>query len=308
MRLLLCLIVAVLYSWPISAAESGSTVSQSEDEAAWQLQLQDAQRRLEETLAEIARLSNALGQDAARSVRMALDQRAALGIHITTGPESQSDGVKVLGLSPGGGAESAGVKQGDLIIAIDGKQLAADAQGSPQRKLLDYLETVEPGSKVVLTVRRDDKELRLDVETGTIPSLPQRIVGHVGGFLANPHRRGMPYWIASAMSDLELVELTEQLGAYFGADDGVLVVRAPEGNAYGLNDGDVILSIDGRKPSSPNHALRILHSYEAGERIKLEILRHKRKKTLSAQIPAITGAPPLPPPPRSLAPAIRHDT
>jgi len=85
--------------------------------------------------------------------------------------------------------------------------------------------------------------------------------------------------------NMELAPLTERLGSYFGTDEGLLVVRAPEGEELQLEDGDVILNIDGRKPTSVAHAMRILGSYESGEDLKIEIMRDKRKRTINLEIP-----------------------
>jgi S1-C subfamily serine protease len=85
--------------------------------------------------------------------------------------------------------------------------------------------------------------------------------------------------------DLELVEVNEGLGKYFGTDSGVLVVSAPESDVLQLQDGDVIRSIDGREPTSVKHAMRILGSYQPGEKLKLEIMRDKRSRTLEIEIP-----------------------
>jgi S1-C subfamily serine protease len=85
---------------------------------------------------------------------------------------------------------------------------------------------------------------------------------------------------------MELVELNEGLGKYFGTDEGLLVVSAPESNALQLEDGDVIKSIDGREPKSVGHAMRILGSYQAGETLELSIMRDKRRKKLEIEMPA----------------------
>src|SRR5207253_125328 len=49
--------------------------------------------------------------------------------------------------------------------------------------------------------------------------------------------------------------------------------------------GDVILSIAGRKPTSPSHAMRILHSYEAGETVSLDIVRKQKRMTVTWKVP-----------------------
>ena len=85
-------------------------------------------------------------------------------------------------------------------------------------------------------------------------------------------------------SDLDLVALTPALGAYFGTDKGLLVVRAPEDATLGLADGDVILEIGGREPQTPEHAVRILASFEPGETLHLTIMRKQRRETLEVRI------------------------
>lgn len=87
----------------------------------------------------------------------------------------------------------------------------------------------------------------------------------------------------------ELVPLTPKLGQYFGIDKGLLVVRAPADARLKLEDGDVIVDIDGRVPSSPAHALRILGSYQAGEQLKLNVLRMKKRLSFDITIPEDTG-------------------
>ena len=82
---------------------------------------------------------------------------------------------------------------------------------------------------------------------------------------------------------MELATLTPRLGSYFGSDKGVLVVRAPADGALKLEDGDVILAIDGREPSSGSHATRILSSYQPGEKMTLRILRQHKTLQLEAR-------------------------
>jgi hypothetical protein len=96
---------------------------------------------------------------------------------------------------------------------------------------------------------------------------------------------GMP-WAGTGLGDLELVELNEGLGRYFGTKKGLLVVKAPKSDAYELRDGDVIQSIDGREPKDVRHAMRILSSYQAGEKLKLGIMRDKKKVMIDVEIPS----------------------
>jgi hypothetical protein len=63
------------------------------------------------------------------------------------------------------------------------------------------------------------------------------------------------------------------------------VVRAPEDSALALKGGDVILAIGGRKPTSPEHAMRILRSYDAGETVTIDVQRKQRRTTLTWKVP-----------------------
>ena len=95
------------------------------------------------------------------------------------------------------------------------------------------------------------------------------------------------FWIGGDRNfgDMEMVKLTEQLGTYFGTSEGLLVVRAPSNEDLMLQDGDVILNIDGREPTSVEHAVRILGSYQAGEELTLEIMRDQRRRTIEIVMP-----------------------
>jgi S1-C subfamily serine protease len=85
---------------------------------------------------------------------------------------------------------------------------------------------------------------------------------------------------------MELADLSPALGQYFGTSQGVLVIRVPhDGDFLKLQDGDVILNIDGRVPENGSHATRILRSYQPGERIHLQVMRQKKALELEGTLP-----------------------
>ncbi len=93
--------------------------------------------------------------------------------------------------------------------------------------------------------------------------------------------------LGGPLADVQLAPLNADLAPYFGADaeSGVLVVSVPKESTLGLKGGDVVTGIDGRKPSSPAHLLRILRSYEAGETVKFDVLRNKQRQSVSGKLP-----------------------
>ena len=85
------------------------------------------------------------------------------------------------------------------------------------------------------------------------------------------------------LSELELAPLNPDLAQYFGTSDGILVISAPKGSSLGLKGGDVVLNVDGRKPATPAQLLRILRSYDHDESFKIEVLRNKKRETVTAK-------------------------
>ncbi len=85
-------------------------------------------------------------------------------------------------------------------------------------------------------------------------------------------------------NDLELVSLNSGLGAYFGAESGVLVLEADPNNQFNIRSGDVLLSIGDRKVQSPPQAMRILRSYDAGDSLEIVIMRERSEKKINHTI------------------------
>lgn len=72
---------------------------------------------------------------------------------------------------------------------------------------------------------------------------------------------------------IELIELNEGLGTYFGTTQGVLVTEVDEDSTLGLRPGDVILRVGDREATSPDRVVRLLETYEDGEQINFRIRR-----------------------------------
>ena len=68
------------------------------------------------------------------------------------------DGVYVVNVTDGGGALAAGIKQGDIIIAVNGKKVKT--MNELQETIVQY----RPGDKVTVTLLRDKKEKKYEVE------------------------------------------------------------------------------------------------------------------------------------------------
>ena len=92
------------------------------------------------------------------------------------------------------------------------------------------------------------------------------------------------FLVGGPLGDLELAPLNPDLGQYFGTTEGVLVIQAPKDGTLGLKGGDVVQAVDGRKPTGPAHLMRILRSYDRGETFKLDVLRNRKRETVTARL------------------------
>jgi hypothetical protein len=230
------------------------------------------------------------------------DNRGRIGVVVKTEPDAADDrlGARIEAVTPGGPADKAGLKAGDIITRFSGTALGGvpaedEEESGPGMKLIELARALDPGDSVQVEYRRGSETRKATlvaedlgggvmtrVEVGEMPDIPH--------MLELPRMRMGPgssfsWTMGDAWGGIELVSLNPDLGDYFGTREGVLVVRASEDSTLPLKGGDVILSIGGRKPTSPMHAMRILRSYDSGETVAIDVLRKQKRTTLSWKVP-----------------------
>ncbi len=296
---------------PLAAALllAGQALAQSDEETALReaeateaeldRRLREAEERMAEAARQIAEItSERLPRIAKIERRFDFSDRPRLGVAIDgERQKGPVEGVTIVGVTPGSAASDAGLRAGDVVTAINNESLSAESADVANRRLLDFMEGVEEGDVLTVEYLRDGKAGSAEVEPRvvernmfvwrgdgdhhfTVPKMPNapHVIDKLKMEFAFP-------WAGSGLGDLELVELSEGLGRYFGTDSGLLVINAPESGAFELEDGDVIQSIDGREPRDVRHAMRILSSYQGGEKLRLGIMRDKKKRTLEIEMP-----------------------
>jgi C-terminal processing protease CtpA/Prc len=266
---------------------------QERDQASVQRDLERAREELQQAAREVARLSSELTAPIIRDVQHQFryrGQRAMLGF-VT---EDVERGVRVASVTPNGPAAEAGLKVGETVTEIDGARLTdtrstGTGKQSPTELLLAQMANVDPGESVKLHVINEAGAER-DVTVKPRP-MATNVFINAPAPPGAPGAFGFPgpgnFWFGpNPWSQMQLVALTSGLGSYFGTTKGLLVLRAPEDATLQLKDGDVILDIGGREPTSPEHAMRILGSFQRGEPLKITIMRNKSKQTLDVKLPA----------------------
>jgi diadenosine tetraphosphate (Ap4A) HIT family hydrolase len=271
----------------VFAAQDEKDSEQSQAEL--QQKLNDAQKRLDVAAREVAELSMSLSDQVVGHMPMHVigRHRGALGIGLAPRSEQRSDGVEIVSVSPGGAAAQAGLKPGDVLVELNGESLIGKGEESSHDKLMELMQKVKPDDKVRVRYRRDNKVASAEVVAKPLADRVFHVAtAPMGAFgLQGPLPHAAFFRADGVFGSAELVPITPKLGQYFGTDKGLLVVRAPADSRLKIEEGDVILDIDGRTPSSPSHALRILGSYQGGEKLKLGVLRAKKRLTFDVTVP-----------------------
>jgi serine protease Do/serine protease DegQ len=133
-------------------------------------------------------------------------------------------------------ADKAGIKRGDVIVAVDGKQI------HDQDELRLTISQMSPGSKVTLNVARDGKPMVLNVILAQLSEKPNEL-----------------------LPGLEVGKLTDDVRRHLNIDSritGLVIVKVDEKSTYAqdLPQGAVIVEINRAPADDLATAKGLLHS------------------------------------------------
>ena len=279
-----------------SAAHAGSDDKANADEMKKaREEVEKARVELEKATHELARAMADAQKDNPKAQYYAYitnPNRAVLGVMLSDEMENgETRGARLLAVTPGSGADKAGLKAGDLVIALNGQSIAAERgdDHTPQRKVHDVMRKLKAGDTVKVDYERDGKRAQTTVTTQP----PDRDLGLMSAMesvkpLLNPEemdRRMMQgmWWRGHPMG-FELAKLDEDLASYFKTKEGVLVVKAPKSSALTLKGGDVIQKVNGEAVSDPMEVMDKLRDMDREKPVKLSVVRQGRKMELEGKV------------------------
>lgn len=211
-------------------------------------------------------------------------------------------GLLITDVLPGSPADDAGLREDDVIIKYDGRQVERADEFS------DMVRNTAPDTKVQLTIMRDGEEKNLEVEIGR---KRRRMPGFFGWTGDGHHSM---FFTNRVHLGVQVQALNADLASYFGLEegDGVLVVEVMEDTPAmraGLKSGDVITKIADESIAAPEDVYAILEDYDKGDTIEVEYIRHENRATTEVELEEGSGyhfrfgegfapVPPIPKPPK----------
>jgi serine protease Do len=252
-----------------------------------------------------AAFAMAPGAAAQRNDRPRLPDLLALegpgsSIGITVRDQAGASGVVVENVREGTPAIRAGLQKGDIVVEFDGEPARS------ARQFTRLVRETAPGRAVKMTVLREGSRRTVDItpearDSATLQQFPG-ITGDARrafprdfdfrfdpqspwteGFFGTPQRMGV-----------SVVPLSDQLAAYFGVKEGVLVSEVTSGTpaaTAGIQAGDVITTVNGRNVLSSGDLVREVRQAEPGSTIDVRLTRNRKELAVKVTMPQRRQAP-----------------
>lgn len=333
MKTLLIALTALMLAVPqalVAQDDAGAeqTAEERAEHEALREELEQARRKVAQAAREMARIQRQLADEEVADIRIErikalegmedelvgmeerIHREVIRGLRVTR-PRlgvllgGENDDNEIVGVTPGSGAEKAGIQTGDRLVSINGESVDASQPSS----LRTAMGGIEAGDSLPVEIEREGERMTVDV-TVSSPAWDFRVLTHdIKGppVAANapdvpdaPHvdrevivLKGERAWVpepplpprlAGLGRHSDLISNHAGLEPYFGTAEGVLVLRIDADNPLKLVDGDVVLSIDGEPVSRPVEIGRALLG-QGGETVTLEVLRAGERMTLEASLP-----------------------
>ena len=175
-------------------------------------------------------------------------------------------------------ADSAGIKEDDVIVQFDGKDIGEASN------LQEAVAKTKPGTKVSITLVRKGEKKTLQVTIGKYPR-SERFSIAIPRVPRALEIMGEGYRVQG----LTLRTLSDQLAQYFELPDGkgVLVWEVEKdspADKAGIKAGDVITQVASKRVKEVRDVSRALGAFDEGEKVNVEVIRKGARKSLSMEV------------------------
>ncbi len=193
-------------------------------------------------------------------------------------------GVLVTDVSDGGPAEIGGLKQGDVILSLDGQKMETE------RQFREFLSEKKPGEIVKVEVSRRNRMRnfkvtlgdRSDFEPAAPPPPP------VQRFRTPDAPKALaPAYPAEGFLGVSIGDLTEEQKERHDLEGGAYVEEVTEGTPAekaGIKEGDIITAFDGKPVGDGDDLYQKIRKSEPGKKLPIEILRRGERKSLNVTL------------------------
>jgi len=234
-------------------------------------------------------------------------ERGWLGVTIKENEEGKVEIVAIAKESP---AELAKLKEGDVVLEIEGEEVTTT------KMLATKIRKSKPGKTITLKIERDEKVVDVKVKLGEysekdvrlelITKFPRLFIEpkppKPPGIPKLPELQKLPKLPEPPASKLfawglehrkyigiYFEEINRELSEYFGVKEGrgllvAKIIKDSPAEKAGLKVGDVIIKADGARTERARDLTGVIRGKEKGEKIKLEVLRNKKARSIEVEI------------------------
>ncbi|MBW8883926.1 MAG: PDZ domain-containing protein, partial [Planctomycetia bacterium] len=176
---------------------------------------------------------------------------------------------------PNGPGAKAGLKEGDVVVAIEGKEI------DDYDKLLEAVRGKDAGDKIALKISRGNESLDVTV------ALEDRPAGQFGG-------RGGGAGGAGGATGQPRSDVYLGIQGTDGPEGGAKLTQISESGPAekaGLEDNDIVQAIDGQKIADYQALVTAIGARKAGDKLKLTVLRGSEAKEIEVTLENRPGGP-----------------
>jgi serine protease Do len=171
---------------------------------------------------------------------------------------NHTKGVLVSEVASNSPAEEGGLKSGDIITELDGKEVEDVSQ------FRNTIAMINPGQKVALGIFRDKEVIHKDIVVGTLPEDGKEA------------KVSKPRDQMTSKFGFSVQNLTPELADRFSyeMDEGVIITRVEDGSPAefeGLEPGQLIISVNNKKVKSVDEFNKAVKESEEPETILLRV-------------------------------------